>query len=91
MQDSVQPLFLVGHYSDNFYTHLMRVTSSKETLHANKAYERLSDTCGTIVYEYKVDNGRFFRDLVQREIPDLWVIDNLLWGGIFPPKRDCLT
>ena len=43
----------VDHYSDYFYSQLIRGVSSGETLHSKKAYDCLPVTHGTRVYAYR--------------------------------------
>ena len=49
----------VHHYYDYWYAHLMRGTSSEETLRAKEAYEHLSAIHGAGVCTYRVENLSF--------------------------------
>ena len=59
----------LDHYSNYFYSHLTRGTSSEETLWANLAYEILVATHNTRVCAYRADNVFFvdpqFKEAVQ--------------------------
>ena len=59
---------LVDHYYEYCYAHLMRVTSSEETLWEKEAYDRLADTHGSRVCAYRVDNGRFVNPLFKEVV-----------------------
>ena len=59
----------VDHYCDYFYYHLMRGTSSEETLWGKEDYDCLVATHGSRVCAYRYYKGRFidpiFKELVQ--------------------------
>ena len=59
----------VYYYSDYCYAHLMRGTSSEETLRSKEAHESLTATHGDRVCTYREDNRRFvdplFKEAVQ--------------------------
>ena len=59
----------MDHYCDYFYYHLMRGTSSEETLWGKEDYDCLVATHGSRVCAYRYYKGRFidpiFKELVQ--------------------------
>ena len=52
-------MIFVDHFSDFIYSHLIRGTTSQETLDAKHAYERVAKAHGVKVESYHADNLRF--------------------------------
>ena len=52
-------VIFVDHFSDLIYSHLIRGTSSQDTLDAKHGYERMAKSYGVVVKSYHADNLRF--------------------------------